>query len=247
MEFNIKKVEKNKNINKKMVGLYLRKILMESLVIARLFYPYVIGAGAVIGAFSLVDATPFVRDMKTQVLHQDGTIDSLGNGKIASYYDYSTKTKPSTIKYISKWHKKNDGYYERNNKVYSLENIDLNAIKKYIMNPKTINNLESIFGKSTSQETEIKANLTEEELNAPEIIEATIYSVDKNDIIKVKESGAENVMSTIITIVLTIVACYGIFIIRGNMYGYDFVDADRDICRHEEEYRNKVNELKQIK
>ena len=247
MKYNIKKVEKNKNINKRMVGLYLRKILMETLVIARLFYPYVLGAGAIIGASCLAEAAPFARDMKTRVLHQDGTIDSLGNGKINSYYDYSVKTKPSTIKYVSKWHKKNDGYYERNNEFYNIENVDLNAIKKYVMNPKTINNLESIFGKSTSQETEIKANLTEEELNAPEIIEATIYSVDKNNIIKVKESGAENVMSTIITIVLTIAACYGIFIIRGNMYGYDFVDADQDISRYEEEYRNKVNELKQIK
>ena len=54
MEYNIKKVEKNKNINKRMVGLYLRKILMETLVIARLFYPYVLGAGAIIGASCLV-------------------------------------------------------------------------------------------------------------------------------------------------------------------------------------------------
>ena len=66
--------------------------------------------------------------------------------------------------------------------------------------------VSDIFGERVSSIKETKNNLTEEELNQEEYIEAIIYNKDENDYIMVKEEIDDNVGFSILFVFLTILA-----------------------------------------
>ena len=57
--------------------------------------------------------------------------------------------------------------------------------------------LQDILGDPISKKTELKNNLTEEEINAGSFLQYVVYSKDKHNYISVQESVEDNVGWTI--------------------------------------------------
>ena len=98
--------------------------------------------------------------------------------------------------------------------------------------------LEEVFGKPISTTKETNQNITEEDLNKPDFIEATIYSKDTNEVLKVQESIGSTVATSIAYIVSLILTSFVIFIARPREYLFTYRFEEID-----EEYEEKLKDL----
>ena len=119
------------------------------------------------------------------------TVDSFGNEKIYTEYDNSYTINPGKVTHISKWNLNENNEYERTTKVYDISRLKPETAQNIVLNEKSIKSLEEMFGNPAFAEKEIGKNLSEEELNRPEYLEAVTYSKDQNDYIVTKLSTGE--------------------------------------------------------
>ena len=136
-------------------------------------YPYVVIAALA----SLYTVFGIKKGSKNYLVTRE-TIDSNGNDKIYNEYDSSYALDSGKITHISRWNLNENNEYERITKIYDINNLSPDVAKNIVENDKTVYSLDEMFGEAISAEKEIGKNLTEEELNKPDFLEAVIYSKD---------------------------------------------------------------------
>lgn len=197
-----------------------------SLRFLQLIAPFAITAGLVFGGFSLLGYTPFVIDDQKKKLEKETTIDSLGNVSVVEQYDDFDKT--NTISYIGQYELQEDGLYARKVKTYAAAKVAEDVLRR-IVNDEDIDSLEEVLGKPVSVRVEKSNNITEEEKNSPAYLQASIYSVDNNDVIIVKESVGDNVGTTLIVLLLTLIFEILPALVRIELSDFDFSEAVESI------------------
>ena len=230
MEKEIKDLEFNAR-HSKIVNLKIHMIrkAKSSLCAGQLIAPYVLTAAITFGGFALFNNTPFFKDNIKKNLKIKEEIDSFGNIKYEKTYNnfYEVNSK---ITYITKWEKKENGFYSREIKTYDTKGIDKKKIKEIINNVNTTS-LEKVFGPSTSSVIEVQNNLSQQEKQTPQQIKAIIYYESDDNFIIVKENTSDNVGWTILWFLLTILAEVIPFFIRDQISPYD--------------YKKRINEIKE--
>lgn len=234
-----KELKEKKEPKKQLQKLKSHKRALKLLEVLKESYPYIISTGVITTVFALLGGTPLLRDDRNLPLETKEVLDSLGNNKSILTYTKEVKHH-GYISHVSAWIK-TDETYERTIKKYSTEKINNEIVKKVINDETSITNLEEMFGKPIREEKETRKTLTEEEFNAPEYIEATIYSVDKNDVIKVKEPVWENVMITGLWVIASAWSSYLVSELRDDLTGYSYSTEIEEI---NDKYENDVIALK---
>ena len=195
LEFNIENINEH---NKKIRKLRQKKI---SLCFLQKIAPYLATAGFTLACFSALSATPFYRDDVKRILKTRKELDSQGNTKYEEQYG-NFETTEGKLTYVGKWNKEDDEFYTRKVVTYDVRYIDDDVITK-IVNNIEVAKLEDIFGLPINEIKETKNNLTEEELNADEYIEAIWYLEDVNDYIIAKETVSNNFWLTLFWVIVT--------------------------------------------
>ena len=220
------KIQEDKN--KKIKAL---RGLKYSLRFMQLVTPYVVVAGIGLGTFHALGITPFIRDQHKKCLETETQFDSMGNIRYEEQYD-NYKNAIASITYYGEWKKDDDGLYKRDIKKYAKKKIDNDTIKE-IVEKKDINSLEEIFGDPIARSVEKKNNVTEDELNKKAYLQATTYSKDKDDYILVTENLATNIGTTVLFLVVLLLAEAGVSGLREDFTSFDFDYAISDIrARH---------------
>lgn len=196
------------------------RALKYSLTSLRAITPYVLTAAMTFGLFASLHVTPFILNDQKKKLEKKKIFDSLGNIRYEEQYDNYDSAK-STISYVDKWKKRDDGFYSRKVLTFSAKDI-LEDIITRIVNDVDIDSLESVFGEPVSSKIQIHNNLTEEEIQAEPYLEAIIYS-RYNDFIVVKESQSENLFSTIVWVILTLFVEIIPFVLRKEYSDFDYI------------------------
>lgn len=148
---------------------------------------------------------------------------------------------PGTLTYTSKWEKNEEGVYERNIKTYEMKDLKEETVIEMI-NTKPIDEItfEDIFKEAKFEETQIGLELTDEEINKPGSIQATVYSEDTNDVIFVKESIGKNILVTFFWIIVELMSCGLVHSIRNDWTGYSFLNNMEEIT---DEYKQNATEF----
>lgn len=149
-------------------------------------YPYVVIAALA----SLYTVFGIKKGSKNYLVTRE-TIDSNGNDKIYNEYDSSYALDSGKITHISRWNLNENNEYERITKIYDINNLSPDVAKNIVENDKTIYSLDEMFGEAILTEKEIGKNLTEEELNKPDFLEAVTYSKDYDKYVVTKLSTME--------------------------------------------------------
>lgn len=191
--------ETNDNIkrNKRM------KKLKISLACLQAIYPYIVSTGIVLGGLKLAGlGCPFVKDkdIAKEYLVEMKDFDSYNNTRCEQYYDSFWCDLPTSfLKHYGQWKKNDDNTYTREVKSYEikLEDISEKKLKEIVKNNDENYNLENLFGESKYEIKETKDNLTEEELNKKDYLQAIIYDLNKEDFILIQESTVGNAISSL--------------------------------------------------
>ena len=149
-------------------------------------YPYVVIAALA----SLYTVFGIKKGSKNYLVTRE-TIDSNGNDKVYNEYDNSYALDSGKITHISRWNLNENNEYERITKIYDINNLSPDVAKNIVENDKTVYSLDEMFGEAILTEKEIGKNLTEEELNKPDFLEAVTYSKDYNKYVVTKLSTME--------------------------------------------------------
>lgn len=199
------------------------------------FYPYILSTGLIsLGVFSCMKLGG------KKYLSTEYNFDSYGNDKKIYEYKNDTNEINGTVTYMGKWEPIEDGTYERTIKRYSTNRIKPEMVKNAITNENSIKSLNEMLGEPILVTKEIGKNLTEEEVNAEEHIEAVMYSVDKNEYIKFEMTGANRFSTGISGLALIVMLNWLISLIRNNESNYSYFKENRDI---NDEYEQELNVL----
>lgn len=232
LEANLKNLQKEiRNARLENVKTSAKKNTKKSLKVMQLVAPYILTTGLVIGSSSLT-SIPFHQDDVKKYLHTKKEMDNQGNIKTEKSYDKEETTHYTDIlDYCSKWAKNEDGIYERNVQRYSLKNVSEVKINELLNGEISVSDIlvEPI---STFVETSI--NLSEEELEQEEILEATVYDVNKKNFIVVKESVTYNIIDSTFAVFAVILSLGLTYKIRKKASSFDFKKSINEI---EEEYK----------
>ncbi len=183
----------------------LLKRLNISICTARLIAPYLLIAEIMALLFSSVGGGhPFIRDNMKQRLSQRKEIDSFGNISYEEQYQEFGNTQ-GTISYFGNWIPKDDGFFSREVKTYKITEISEDIVEIIVNNTDAIS-LEKVFGEPISSSIQTKNNLTEDELEKPEFLQAVIYSQIDDNFIVVKEPIEFNSAVTALYILTTLMA-----------------------------------------
>lgn len=204
----------------------IRKLKI-SLRTGQLIAPYVLTAGIIFKIFSLLGYTPFIFDERKKELNIKKDIDNLGNIYYEKQYN-DFENSLNTISYVGKWYKESDGLYSRMIKIYSAEKIEEKMITK-IINNSDILSLEEVFGTPISTKIETKNNITEEERKNKSFLKSILYSKDSNEFIIIKESLENNISTSILYFLATMLAGALSFIIRSECSSFDFNECINEI------------------
>lgn len=192
--------------------------------------PYVLTAGIMAGGCKLIGGgIPFYSGDTFKINSNTmKEFDSLGNIRYEQQYD-DYENSSNILYYYSQWQQGNDGFYSRNVETYKLDELTEEEILKLFA--KEDLNLSDVFGEPTSKKRETKNNVTEEELQQKDYLQAIIYNEDENDYIIHKETMGENIAVTVIYLLLTALAELIPLFIRSEISSFDFDDCVREIKR----------------
>lgn len=192
--------------------------------------PYVLTAGIMAGGCKLIGGgIPFYSGDTFKINSNTmKEFDSLGNIRYEQQYD-DYENSSNILYYYSQWQQGNDGFYSRNVETYKLDELTEEEILKLFA--KEDLNLSDVFGEPTSKKRETKNNVTEEELQQKDYLQAIIYNEDENDYIIHKETMGENIAVTVIYLLLTALVELIPLFIRSEISSFDFDDCVREIKR----------------
>lgn len=176
----------------KLLALKNLKIIVET---GKLLFPYVLAAGITTGGFMAVGKTPFYKDDCKQPLEIKKEFDSLGNIRIEQQY-FEYENVKNTLFYYSKWDRVKDNIYSRYIYTYYVPEISEDKMMELIDG--NLEDLYNFLGEPTNIGKETKVNLSLDEINSNELIEAVVYLKDENNYIVIKESSSSNVGYTML-------------------------------------------------
>lgn len=206
------------------------KNLKISLRATQLVAPYVLTAGIMAGVCKLITGgLPFYSGdtlkIYSNVMEE---FDSLGNIRCEQQYD-SFENSDNLLRYYTQWRQDENGFYTRFVETYELKEITEEEILELF--DKENLQLTDIFGEPTSKIKETNNNLTEEEINEKDYLQAIIYNKDIDDFIIHKESMDENIAETVLYVLLTALAEVLPWFIRRDFSNFDFANCVDDIKR----------------
>lgn len=199
--------------------------------------PYALTAGIIASGFTLSGDIPFYPNDEWKVYSNVMTeFDNYGNIRTEQQYDNfeddngnTLDSSDSMLYYYSKWEKNDDEFYSRTVQIYSIEKKTYEDIIK-LFGEENIN-LEDILGEPSSNIKETRNNLTDEELQEESFVKAVIYNKDENDYIMRKETVGENILLSVLYVLLTglceLVPLYW----RSNYSDFYFADCVEEIKR----------------
>ena len=198
-------IEKTKKENKRNSRIRNFKI---SLRLLQGIAPYVLVATTLVGGFKMLGlGLPFYKDKVKDDINVKKTFDSFGNVSYVKTYDeFSNST--NMLFYYSNWKKNDDNSYSRDIEVYDLKKITEEDIIKIIT--KNDIDLKGVLWEPISTQKEFRDNISLDELEQREYLEAIIYYEDKNEYIVMKEDGPENLAFSFCYIALTFICSIGI-------------------------------------
>lgn len=199
----------------------------------KLIFPYVLTTGICLGIGSAIGATPFIPDKEKNHLKQMEELDSCNNIRYERQYECFDNGKNS-ITYYSKWILNSDGKYHRDVKVYDIGEMSKDRIK-YLLNGSYTKTPEELFGNPIINKMEIKNNILEKDAQMGSYIQARFYSEDDDDYIWVNESINNNIMETIVWMIIYYICVKFIRIVR---YCFPF-EYDKKIKEIEKKYSCK--------
>lgn len=226
LEKEVRKEEKDVNhynlYKAKISALKNLKIVGET---GKLLLPYVLAAGITTGGFMAIGKTPFYKDDCKQQLEIKKEIDSLGNIRCEQqYYEYDNAK--NMLFYYSKWNMESDNLYSRNIYTYIIPEITEDKMIELVNG--SLDDLYNFLGEPEKQSKETRINLSKDEINSNELIEAIIYLEDENNYIVVKESSSSNVGYTIMWFIFLMFAKSLVSsIIKYSKY--DFINSIQEI------------------
>lgn len=203
----------------------------------QLVAPYALTAGIIAGGFILLGNTPFYNGDEWKVYSSVMTeIDNNGNVRFEQQYDNFEDdegnildSSDNVLYYYSKWQKNGVGLYLRTVQTYSLENKSYEEVLKLF--EKEDLKLEDVLGEPDSNIKETKNNLTEKELQAGPFIKAVVYREDTKDYIMQRETVGENIESSVLYIILTLICELAPLYFRHEHSSFDFLDCIEVIKR----------------
>lgn len=233
---------KNDNqYNKKVSKLRRKKCLIKLLQYFKAIAPY-----AGLSLFTILITINDIRNGTRKNLVTRETIDSNGNDKIYNEYDSSYALDSGKITHISRWNLNENNEYERITKIYDINNLSPDVAKNIVENDKTVYSLDEMFGEAILTEKEIGKNLTEEELNKPDFLEAVTYSKDKDDYIITKMDASDKILYAIMFFVIAAGMTSIYNLARFDIWNYEnaLLSIEHNYCEELERLDEKRKTLK---
>lgn len=203
-----------------------------SLKALQLVGPYVLMCGSMVLVSKLIGiGFPFYnQDILKKSADVIKEFDNLGNVRYEEEYTfYNDKTEPTDkLRYYTKWESNDDGTYSRYMETYNAKKLETEEDFKKIFNKENIDFVE-LFGKPITRIQETKNNLTEEELNYENYMQAVLYDYATDDYIYSVESAKENVFSTGIYIIACVFGGFAVYFLRNKFSTFDFYLSVDDI------------------
>lgn len=194
-----------------------------SLVYLRQNLPILVSFGLTAYVFSLFNITPFVLDDQIRYKEVKTTMDN--NGNIRHEEQYSNyDNKQNKIRICDKWEKIDENNYKRNVRVYKVSN-KINSL----------DDIENLLTSNYSEITEIKNNLSLEEINSNGLIEGEFYSKDKNEYIIAKEYIDDNIGFTLLWFMISFFLTPAFYDIDKTVFKNNY---EENIEKIKEQYKN---------
>lgn len=213
-------------VNAKIGAIRNLKISARALQLAA---PYVLTAGIVAGGFTLLGDIPFYGGDEWKVYSNVMTeFDDAGNIRFEQQYD-SFENSDNILYYYSKWQQGNDGFYSRTVQTYSIKKKTYEDIIELFGQENL--NLEDVLGEPSSNIKETRNNLTDEELQEESFVKAVIYNKDENDYIMHKETVGENILLSVLYVLITGLCELAPLYWRSEHSYFDFADCVEEIKR----------------
>ncbi len=176
----------------------IRKLKISTRIL-KLGTPFLVTAGIVTGGFAYFNQLPFYSDEKKEYSNVMVEYDNLGNVRTEQQYNNELPKDVIQLRHYTKWELVGNEYV-RTITSYKMEKIGFEEIVSLLENKDV--KIEDILGKPISTISEVKNNITEEEVQRGAFIQCVIYSQVKDDYILVKQSTGENILFTFIYVVL---------------------------------------------
>jgi len=169
--------------------------------VLQLIAPYILMTGiSFFGYKELTHDTPFKRDSVPVYEHIQMDFDNRSNVQYKKQFGKFADEKNS-LYYRSKWNKIEDGFYERVIQTYAIPYKSYEEVLPLFEKEPT--RMETILGYPNSSVTEVKNNLTEEEINEQAYIEVTLYSKNGEKFIMGEQSMEDNIAETLLYLLIT--------------------------------------------
>ncbi len=216
-----------------------------------LLCPYITVASLVSSADNVIfHATPFVKDPISIPEHTRTMADN--NGMISidrQYGKYDNEL--NQLYFRGKWNKREDGFYERVVQTYGIPYKSYEELLPLLSTD--VDHMELILGHPTSSFTEYQNQLSEEEINQPCYMTATIYTTNNERVTAGVQSDADNLSYTLIYLLTTVMLESFVPIVMKDYMRYskewihEIVDQyyllDKDLLEKELAIRIENNEM----
>jgi len=191
----------NKDIQNKKIELL--KKLKTSVLVTRALAPYSISIILVYNFLRSIDQTPFYRDDVKIYMKEKKYFDSYNNIRYEQQYEEFENTLP-ILKYYNEWTKVNDNEYKRSVEIYNLKKIKKKTINK-LVEENDINKVKDLLYEPIQVQTEVKNNITEQELNTKPYLQAIIYNENKKEYTFIKQQSDKEFMNIFTFILLSLI------------------------------------------
>lgn len=233
LEKEIKKLEKDiENINNKNKKMEILKKIKTTFLYIRQISPYIISPTILYLLSTLINKTPFHLDDTKQYLIEKKEFDSYNNIRYEQQYDEFEDETP-TLKSYSKWVKTNDNEYKRTIKIYNVNKIKQEFIKK-IIEENNINELNDLLLKPTQVQTEIRNNISENELNKDPYLQSITFTENKKEYIFVKQPMQKEFADIMLFIILSLIGEIPATIYRMYFSNFNYKDSIKELYNVEE-------------
>ena len=209
--------------------------------------PYIVVAGLTFTGQTLLGDVPFYpQKSEFKVAQHEQIIDNTGviDEKI-TYIKEGTGDK-NQIQYTTKWEKKADGNYYRATQTYEVENFTAEHLKEMINDPTF--NFEETFGRSKSNKYEVKKEneLTKEDLEEEAGFKIIYHYTDDLDVILGAQDVGENILLSVLYIIVTALVMGPVFYWRFEESDYDFMEHLDRIKTEAIDSKIDIEEIKRL-
>ena len=180
--------------------------------------PYLIAAIIPFVGQSLLFDMPFYPEEVKSPKHYMMELDNRGIEAYQSGYEKINDEKDRVYIY-SNW-QEDKGMYSRTIKSYSINIDDISEIKD-LVNKKDVE-IEDILGSPISNITETKNIITDEDKELDGYIKLVYYYNDKDDYIVIKQTPGENIVFSIIYLIMLGMCEYGVLKYRYDLSNFSY-------------------------